>query len=130
MQRTCNLIVQIKCCWFHSKPFQFGQVMAKNGAYLGERLLAITKPFLSKSIGDERSKLSCSFFSFAFFGQLLAGKWSWPIKNLAHYLEIMFLKILTGSKFSRGQTFLSQDISANWFNWPIIPLTEKNEIHD
>ena len=51
LQRTCNLMVQVKWCWFHSKIFKFNKVMAKNWCtcpYLGKRFLNITQPFLGQ----------------------------------------------------------------------------------
>ena len=85
LQRTCNSMVQIKWCWFHSKVFIFDQVMAKKWCtcpYLSIPFLAISRPFLGQSgwhfngssgnhhlsIGDEKIRLWCLFSIFDFLG--------------------------------------------------------------
>ena len=72
-------MVQIEWCWFHSKIFIFGQVMAKNGAHAhiwayvfwpiwvnwAENFYGNSGDYYL-SIGGEKSKLWCLFFSFDF----------------------------------------------------------------
>ena len=85
-QRTCNLMVQIERCWFHSKILIFDQAMATNGPHahiwVGIRFLDNwTEIFWGSSgdhnlsISDEKSKLRCLFL---IIRSLSAGKWAWP----------------------------------------------------
>ena len=80
----CNLLVQIKYSWFHSKIFIFGQVMVKKWhvwPYLGIRSLANWAENFYGNSGDYYLYIYSSYnayFHFWFFGPLLAGKWTWP----------------------------------------------------
>ena len=47
LQKTCNLMVQIKWCWFHSKYLYLAKLWAKMARMpiFGHTFLAITQPF-------------------------------------------------------------------------------------
>ena len=75
-------MVQIKWCWFHSKIFIFGQVMATFGqTFFGHNSLIFWADWELRKLLSVDSwweiQIMMLIFRFRFFGPILVGKWQW-----------------------------------------------------
>ena len=119
LQRTCNLIVQIKWWWFHSKIFIFGQIMTIKWCskcmhiFFGHFWPIVLKFLMgAQETINYRLLIRNPSYDAYFFASLFAGNLAWPPR-----LPLMMWDFL-GQPISRSHAFKMGLTPSSCRHWP------------